>query len=149
METGPRVIDNIVGAISRAVIADVSSAPVDEIVNAVLANLPLKDDTDEYDTIFKLFTTLLTAQHPSYPKCLPKIVECAAHFYSDVSTDKVSPSLDRKFSLFSKYLQVKTGALVSSLLKQTAGSFGGEMQSLISSLPPEQGQKLMTVMSLN
>ena len=91
METGPRVIDNIVGAISRAVIADVSSSPVDEIVNAVLANLPLKDDTDEYDTIFKLFTTLLTAQHPSYPKCLPKIVECAAHFYSDFSTDKVSP----------------------------------------------------------
>merc|ERR1719242_2522934 len=42
VETGPRVID--------------------EIVNAVLANLPLKDDTDEYDTIFKLFTTLLTTQ---------------------------------------------------------------------------------------
>ena len=89
MESGPRVVDNIVGAISRAVIADITTAPVDEIVNAVLANLPLKDDTDEYDIIFKLFSTLLTAQHPSYTKCLPKIVECAAIFYSDPAIDKV------------------------------------------------------------
>ena len=70
-------------------VADINTAPVDEIVNAVLANLPLKDDTDEYDMIFKLFSTLLAAQHPSYPKCLPKIVECAAIFFSDPAIDKV------------------------------------------------------------
>ena len=93
METGPRVVDNIVGAIARSVIADITTAPVEEIVNVVLANLPLKDDTDEYDIIFKFFTTLFAAQHPTFSKCLPKIVECSAVFYSDPATDKVRPFL--------------------------------------------------------
>ena len=83
------MIDNIVGAIARSVIADISTAPVEEIVNVVLANLPLKDDTDEYDIIFKFFTTLFSAQHASFSKCLPKIVECSAVFYTDPATDKV------------------------------------------------------------
>ena len=74
-------------------IADIRTAPVEEIVNVVLANLPLKDDTDEYDIIFKFFTSLFSAQHPSFSKCLPKIVECSAVFYSDPATDKVPPFL--------------------------------------------------------
>ena len=74
-------------------IADIRTAPVEEIVNVVLANLPLKDDTDEYDIIFKFFTALFAAQHPSFSKCLPKIVECSAVFYSDPATDKVRPFL--------------------------------------------------------
>ena len=72
-------------------IADITTAPVEEIVNVVLANLPLKDDTDEYDVIFKFFTTLFAAQHSSFSRCLPKIVECSAVFYSDPATDKVCP----------------------------------------------------------
>ena len=84
------MVDNIIGAISRAVIADISNSPVDDIVTAVLANLPLKDDKDEYDIIFKLFTTLYTSQHPAFARCLPKIVECSAAFFTDPATDKVT-----------------------------------------------------------
>ena len=88
-ESAPRVIDNIIGAIARAVIGDLASAPVDEIVNAITSNLPLKEDKEEYDVIFKFFTTLLASQHPSFHKCLPKIVECSAIFYTDLTIDKV------------------------------------------------------------
>ena len=89
-------------------IADITTAPVEEIVNVVLANLPLKDDTDEYDVIFKFFTTLFTAQHSSFSRCLSKIVECSAVFYSDPATDKVCPLIfsvtNRSVSYFRRRL---------------------------------------------
>ena len=87
------MIDNIIGAVARAVIADITNTPVDDIVTAVLGNLPLKDDKDEYDIIFKLFTTLFSSQHQSFSRCLPKIIECSAIFFTDHETDKVNNSL--------------------------------------------------------
>ena len=87
-ETSPRVVDQIVGAVARAVVANVAKVPVEEIVTAVQANLPLKEDMDEYDMVFKLFSTLFTAQHPTFTTCLPKIVECAAVFFASPATDK-------------------------------------------------------------
>jgi len=122
-ESSSRVVDQIVGAVARAVVANINKIPVAEVVSAVLANLPLKEDMDEYDVVFKFFSTLLAAQHPCFPSCLPKIVECAAAFLSSPATDKE-----------------KTSPLVVSLLKQTATSFGGDMQGLVAALPPDQGQ---------
>lgn len=130
IESGPRVVDNIIGAISRAVIADISNSPVEDIVTAVLSNLPLKDDKDEYDIIFKLFTSLYSSQHPAFVKCLPKIVECSAVFFIDPATNKE-----------------KSSELVSALLKQIRSSHGQEFDSLISMLPPEQGQVVLTTLN--
>ena len=87
------MVDNIIGAIARVVSADVSLSAVEDIVTAVTANLPLKEDTDEYDTVFKMFAALLAAQHPAFPRCLAKMVESAAVFYSDPNTDKVRLSI--------------------------------------------------------
>ena len=61
---------------------------------AILNNVPLKEDKDEYDIIFKFFTTLLASQHPSFHRCLPKIVECSAVFYTDLTIDKVKDSIE-------------------------------------------------------
>merc|ERR1712183_1098004 len=44
VENCPRVVDQIVGAVARAVVANISKVPVEEMVTAVLANLPLKED---------------------------------------------------------------------------------------------------------
>ena len=87
-ETSPRVVDQIVGAVARAVVANITKIPVVELVGAVLANLPLKEDMDEYDMVFKFFSTLFTAQHNSFTSCIPKIVECAGAFLSSPATDK-------------------------------------------------------------
>merc|ERR1711892_1256584 len=122
-ETSPRVVDQIVGAVARAVVANITKIPVVELVGAVLANLPLKEDMDEYDMVFKFFSTLFTAQHNSFTSCIPKIVECAGAFLSSPATDKE-----------------KTSPAVISLLKQTATSFGPDMQVLVAALPPDQMQ---------
>ena len=84
-ETSPRVVDQIVGAVANS-----TKILVVELVGAVLANLPLKEDmdVDEYDMVFKFFSTLFTAQHNSFTSCIPKIVECAGAFLSSPATDK-------------------------------------------------------------
>ena len=84
-ETSPRVVDQIVGAVANS-----TKILVVELVGAVLANLPLKEDmdVDEYDMVFKFFSTLFTAQYNSFTSCIPKIVECAGAFLSSPATDK-------------------------------------------------------------
>merc|ERR1719452_38116 len=129
VETSPRVVDQLVGAVARAVVANITKVPVGEMVEAILANLPLKEDMDEYDMVFKFFTTLFTAQHPTFIKCPPKIVECSAAFFSSPATDKE-----------------KTSPLAVNILKQTAASFGPQLEQLIAALPQEQGQLLAKAM---
>lgn len=128
-ETSPRVVDQLVGAVARAVVANITKVPVEEMVTAVLANLPLKEDMDEYDMVFKFFSTLYTAQHTTFNNCIPKIVECSAAFFSSPATDKE-----------------KTSPLAVNLLKQTAASFGGQLEQLLAALPQEQGQLLAQAM---
>ena len=82
------MVDQIVGAVARTVVVNITKIPVVELVGAVLANLPLKEDMDEYDMVFKFFSTLFTAQHNSFTSCIPKIVECAGAFLSSPATDK-------------------------------------------------------------
>ena len=57
---------------------------------------PSAPDTDEYNTVSKMFAALLAALHPSFPMFLVKMVESAAVFYSDPNTDKVRLSISGK-----------------------------------------------------
>ena len=83
------MLDNLAGALARAVTADVSRPGVSELVAEVRARLPLQEDMEEYDTIFRMFSALQAASHPAFSQCLPEMVESAAIFYSDPIIDKV------------------------------------------------------------
>ena len=89
-ESCPSVLDNLAGALARAVTADVSGPGVAELVEEVRARLPLQEDLEEYETIFKMFSALQAASNPAFSQCLPEMVESAAIFYSDPTIDKVS-----------------------------------------------------------
>merc|ERR550519_326920 len=113
-EASPRVVDQIVGAVSRFVIANLTKVPVEEIVPAVLGNLPLKEDLEEYELVFKFFLTLFNAGHSLTVECLPKMVQCAAIFTAAVGVDKT-----------------KTTPLVCQLMKSMAGSFSGQFEATV------------------
>jgi len=128
-EKSPRVIDQVVGAVSRFVIANLAKVPVDDIVPAVLANLPLKEDLDEYEIVFKFFLTLFSAGHALTLQCLPKMLVCSSHFTTAHGVDKV-----------------KTSPLVSQLLKAMAGSFGPQMEMAMAELPSEQKEIIARIL---
>jgi len=122
-ETSPRVVDQIVGAVCRIVVANVTKVPVEELTKAALDHLPLKEDMDEYDFVFKFFLTLFSAGHAVTVQCLPKIVECSLAFMNSPETDKP-----------------KTSPLVSQLLKSVSSSFSAEFNSVVGALTPDQAQ---------
>ena len=54
----------------------------------MVSHLPLKEDLEEYELVFKAFLTLYSAGHSVTPQCIPKIVESAAHITTAHSLDK-------------------------------------------------------------
>ena len=65
-----------------------TQVPVEELVSGMVSHLPLKEDLEEYELVFKAFLTLYSAGHSVTPQCIPKIVESAAHFTTAHSLDK-------------------------------------------------------------
>jgi len=130
-ESSPRVVDQIVGAVCRFVVANLSGVPVGEIIPAVLAHLPLREDLEEYELVFKCFLTMYSAGHALTLDCLPKIVECAAVFTAAIAGD-----MDK----------TKTTPLVSQLMKSMASSFSAQMEATVAQLPSEQQQIIATIL---
>ena len=59
----------------------------------MVSPLPLKEDLEEYELVFKAFLTLYSAGHSVTPQCIPKIVESAAHFTTAHNVDKTKVRL--------------------------------------------------------
>ena len=45
----------------RFIVTGSASVPINEIVPVFMANLPLKEDMEEYEMVFKAFTVLYSA----------------------------------------------------------------------------------------
>ena len=63
----------------------------------MVSHLPLKEDLEEYELVFKAFITLYSAGHVVTPQCIPKIVESAAHFTTSHNVDKTKVIAGRLF----------------------------------------------------
>jgi hypothetical protein len=69
---------------------------VDELVSAVPQHLPLKEDFEEYELVFKAFLTLFSAGHKLTLGSLPKMLKCATIFKVSLSVNVLthgSPAL--------------------------------------------------------
>jgi len=119
IESAPRVIDQIVGAVSRFLVVGSSSIPVNEIVPVLMNNIPLKEDMDEYEMVFKALATLYSAGHESMKSNIPKILECAV-------ASQTAKEIDRETII----------PVVSELVKQILRDFPAEFQGVASALPP-------------
>jgi len=119
-EDSPRVLDQIAGAISRFLIANLVMVPVEDLLPALLNQLPLKEDLDEYELVFRAFQTLFTAGHSLTLSCLPKILSSAVGFTESHSVDKT-----------------KTAPILSQLLKSLASTFPSELQTALGQLSEE------------
>merc|ERR1740129_2221214 len=132
-ESSPRVVDQVTGAVCRFIVADMASVPVDDIIPAVIKNLPPKEDDDEYEMVFKCFTVLYAAGHSSIKMCLPKIIECTAALFNSLKTDKMCKD--------------KTYPLASELIKQVARDFPEDLTAVVQTLPAESSTSVMKIVS--
>jgi hypothetical protein len=124
-ESCPRVIDQCVGALARCIVAQLAQVPIEELVSGMVSHLPLKEDLEEYELVFKAFLTLYSAGHSVTPQCIPKIVESAAHFTTAHNVDKT-----------------KTLPLLSQLLGSLVSSFPGQVEEKVRVLPTPQQEAI-------
>ena len=130
-EKAPRVIDQIVGAVCRLILANKTLVPLNQVVPVVFKNIPLRDDMDEYETLFNAFQLLYAdgCLQGQDSQSLVKIVECAIHVTNsveDFNKDKIIP-------------------LVKSFLQRLNQDQPDQLKSVLDSFPAEQTAALLVM----
>ena len=89
-EEGPRCLDQIVGATCRLILANKNLIPMEQVFPVICQKTPLREDMDEYKTLFETFQLLYVGgMQPQILQITPKIIECALHvMHSDEEFDK-------------------------------------------------------------
>ena len=95
-EKDPRVLDQIVGAVTRLILANQSLVPLDAVLPVLFQYLPLRQDLDEYEIVFNLLGHLQSQDHPVFNAELVKIVHCSLQVIGseeEFDKDKVFPPM--------------------------------------------------------
>lgn len=62
-DTNPRILDNAAGCVARMVIAHADQLPLQDLLNALLGLLPLKEDYEENEPVFDMLVKLYQEQN--------------------------------------------------------------------------------------
>ncbi|XP_061614614.1 importin-4 [Phyllopteryx taeniolatus] len=126
-EADLRVIDNLCAALCRMILGHVEAVPLEQVVPALLARLPLKEDMEENKTVFSCLAMLYSHSPALIVKLMKPIVELSCHMLGDKKVDK------------------ETQKILATLLKQFAQQHLPDFQAAVTSLPGEQQAKLGAV----
>lgn len=145
-ETDPRCLDQIVGAVCRLILANKSAVPLAEVVPVVLANLPLKEDLDEYAVVFKCIRLLYSDGDVNVKAGLAKILEISATVYGQKKLASVASSPDVHRPQFGvggddddedQERLAELRLQLVSLIRQVSADFPKEFAAVAGSLSPE------------
>ncbi|XP_051796126.1 importin-4 isoform X2 [Acanthochromis polyacanthus] len=123
-ESDARVIDNLCGALCRMILSNVEAVPLEQVVPALAARLPLKEDMEENKTVFSCLALLYTHSPALVVKVMNQIVAASSHVLDHKDVDK----------------ETQNAAVL--LMKQFAQNHCAEFQAAVRSLPAEQQAKL-------
>ena len=129
-ESAPRVIDQIVGAVCRLIIANHEIVPVNDVAPVIIKNLPLKEDQDEYETVFKCLLGLYSTGSPAIVQNLPQLLETTTMIDADEVADisRIQP-------------------LVVEFVKNVARDLPQEFQKALSTINAQNAEKIMAMVA--
>lgn len=114
-------MDQIVGAVCRLIVGDKGSVPLGEVLPVVFANLPLKEDTQEYPVVYRALEAAY--QEIKASGILGQNLATVFEMSVSVMNDKESEDSTK----------VMSKATVEALCKD----FEAEMKAMFAALPPE------------
>ena len=126
-EKAPRVLDQIVGAVSRLILANQSLVPLDAVLPVLFQHLPLRQDLDEYEIVFLLLSHLQTQEHPIVNAELVKIVNCSLQVIGS----------DEEFN------KEKVLPIMLNLVKRLYNQRPDEMQTVLANCPEQDQAKIL------
>ncbi|XP_026219835.1 importin-4 [Anabas testudineus] len=128
-ESDLRVIDNLCAALCRMIMSNVDAVPLEQVVPALVARLPLKEDMEENKTVFKCLAMLYTHSPALVVKLMKPIVAASSHVLCNKSVDQENQNA------------------LAMLMKELAQHHLADFQAAVSSLPAEQQAKLSAAIS--
>ncbi|KAA8580916.1 hypothetical protein FQN60_013874 [Etheostoma spectabile] len=126
-ETDLRVIDNLCAALCRMIMSNVDAVPLEQVVPALIARLPLKEDLEENKTVFNCLAMLYTKTPALVVQQMKPIVAASSHVLGNKN--------------------VETQNTLIMLIKQFALQHSADFQKAVTSLPGEQQAKLSVAIS--
>ncbi|XP_047424187.1 importin-4 [Mugil cephalus] len=128
-ESNLRVIDNLCGALCRMILSNVEAMPLEQVVPALVARLPLKEDMEENKTVFSCLAMLYTHSPALVVKLMKPIVAASSHVVGHKDVDN------------------ETQKILGAMIKEFAQKHSAEFQAAVKPLPAEQQAKLSTAIA--
>ncbi|OWF34795.1 Importin-4 [Mizuhopecten yessoensis] len=125
----PRLLDNICAATCRMIMANKAGVPMSQVVPVVMQCLPLKEDFEENETVYKCLYELYSSCNEEILKQTPKLLEVVSQV------------------LGSEGLKDETQSMLIQMVKMIQKQFPEDFKAITKSLPPEQGSKLETCLT--
>ena len=136
IEKDPRCLDQIVGAVCRLIVANRAAVPVEQVMPVVFANLPLREDFEEYDAVLRCLHLLYAEGNDQVKVGMPKILDMCAVIY-----DKKVAKEDGVFADDETFME-KVRPLVQTLVKQYRSTFPIEFEDVLNSMRASQKQEI-------
>ncbi|XP_034416059.1 importin-4 isoform X1 [Cyclopterus lumpus] len=128
-ESDLRVIDNLCAALCRMIMSNVDAVPLEQVVPALVARLPLKEDLEENKTVFSCLAMLYTHSPALVVTLMKPIVAASSHV------------------LGTKDINKETEHTLVMLMKEFGQHHSADFQAAVTSLPGEQQAKLSAAIS--
>ncbi|XP_028290609.1 importin-4 isoform X2 [Gouania willdenowi] len=128
-ENDLRVIDNVCAALCRMIMANVNIVPLEQVVPALVARLPLKEDLEENKTVFSCLAMLYTHSAGLVVKLMKQIVAASPHVIGNKKVDAEAQNI------------------LVALIKEFAQNHSSDFQSSVTLLSAEQQQQLSNAVS--
>ncbi|XP_071092179.1 importin-4-like [Haliotis cracherodii] len=123
-ETNGRVMDNIAAASCRLIMANKDQVPLEHVVPVIMQCLPLKEDMEEWTTIFTCLLQLYSQGNEHVIKLLPQILKLIA---SILGSDTVKQDIQQ---------------LLVQFVQTVASAYPAVFTEVKTSVEPEQANKL-------
>ncbi|XP_054622268.1 importin-4 isoform X1 [Dunckerocampus dactyliophorus] len=119
-ESDRRVIDNLCAALCRMILSNVEVVPLEQVVPALVARLPLKEDMEENKTVFSCLAMLYSHSPALIVTLMKPIVSSSCHVLGNKEVDQ------------------ETKSMLATFLKQVAQQHAADFQAAATALPGEQ-----------
>ncbi|XP_029935588.1 importin-4 [Myripristis murdjan] len=123
-ESDRRVIDNLCAALCRMIMSNVDAVPLEQVVPALVARLPLQEDMEENKTVYSCLAMLYKHNPALIVSQMKPIIAASSQV------------------LGTKDLDAETQNTLAVLMREFAQKHSAEFQGAVTSLPVEQQAKL-------
>lgn len=123
-ESDLRVIDNLCAALCRMIMSNVDAVPLEQVLPALVARLPLKEDQEENNTVFSCLAMLYTHSPALIVTLMKPIVATSSHVLGNKEVDKESQNIS------------------VALMQKFAQNHSADFQAAVTALPAEQRDSL-------